>query len=49
MDKSEKISRGAPMSLLRQVSEQNEFSVWFCDQYGKLVEVSLGCGNLTVS
>lgn len=49
MDKSEKINRGAPMSLLNQVSVQNQFSVWFCDQNGKLVEVSLGCGNLTVS
>lgn len=49
MDKTDKIITGAPMSLLGQVPVQNEFSVWFSDHNGRLIQVSLGSGNLTVS
>ncbi len=49
MDKLDKISTALPTSLLRQVSVQNQFSVWFSDQNNKLVKVNLSSGNLTVS
>ncbi len=49
MDKSDKMSIGAPLSLLGKVSVQSEFSVWFCDQNSRLVKIDLFSGNLTVS
>ena len=49
MDHPDKISHLAPMSLLNQVSVQNEYSVWFCDQNNNLIKIYLFSGNLTVS
>ena len=49
MDKSDKNSTVAPTSLLNQVSVQNAYSVWFCDQYNQLIKIDLSAGNLTVS
>ena len=49
MDPSNKTLISAPMSLLNQVSVQNQYSVWFCDQNNNLIKVDLFSGNLTVS
>lgn len=49
MDSSQKKLISAPMSLLNQVSVQNQYSVWFCDQNNNLIKVDLFSGNLTVS
>jgi hypothetical protein len=49
MDHPDKISHPAPMSLLNQVSVQNDYSVWFCDQNNNLIKIDLFSGNLTVS
>lgn len=49
MDKTDKMPTMAPLSLLKKVSVENEFSVWFHNQNNQLLRVDISSRNLTVS